>query len=492
MPNEAPAIVQRLWNYCNVLRDDGVSYGDYVEQLTYLLFLKMADEQTKPPFNKLSIIPEGLDWQSLIEKDGDALEKHYRYILESLGKERGLLGVIFRKSQNKIQDPAKLKRLIELINAETWIGLDIDVKGEIYEGLLQKNAEDTKSGAGQYFTPRALIKAIVEVIKPKPGETINDPACGTGGFLLAAHDYISKHYNLDKDQKKFLKYNTFSGKDIVDNVARLCVMNLYLHGIGGDESPIEVGDSLVSEPKTNYDIILTNPPFGKKSSITIVNGEGKADKESLIYERPDFWTTTSNKQLNFLQHVKTQAKINGKVAIVAPDNVLFEGGAGEVIRRKLLAECDLHTILRLPTGIFYAQGVKANVLFFDRKPASEKPWTKEVWIYDLRTNMHFTLKTNPLQYEDLKEFIECYNPENRYNRKATWSPENPDGRWRVFTYDEIMQRDKVNLDIFWLKDESIEDSKNLPDPDILARDIAENLDSALEQFGSIYSDLVKE
>jgi type I restriction enzyme M protein len=373
MSNEAPAVVQRVWNYCNVLRDDGVSYGDYVEQLTYLLFLKMADEQTKPPFNKPSIIPKCLDWQSLLEKDGDALEKHYRNIIESLGKEKGMLGIIFRKSQNRIQDPAKLKRLIELINAETWVGMDIDVKGEIYEGLLQKNAEDTKSGAGQYFTPRALIKAIVEVIKPEPGMTIYDPACGTGGFLLAAYDYISHNYNLDKEQKKFLKYNTLFGKDIVDNVARLCVMNLYLHGIGGDESPIEVGDSLVSEPKTNYDIILTNPPFGKKSSITIVNGEGKADKESLVYERPDFWTATSNKQLNFLQHVKSLAKINGRVAIVVPDNVLFEGGAGETVRRKLLAECDLHTILRLPTGIFYAQGVKANVLFFDRKPASENP-----------------------------------------------------------------------------------------------------------------------
>jgi type I restriction enzyme M protein len=492
MPNEAPAIVQRVWNYCNVLRDDGVSYGDYVEQLTYLLFLKMADEQTKPPFNKPSIIPKGLDWQSLLDKDGDALEVQYRKILETLGKEKGMLGVIFRKSQNKIQDPAKLKRLIELINAETWIGMDIDIKGVIYEGLLQKNAEDTKSGAGQYFTPRPLIKAMVEVIQPKPGETIYDPACGTGGFLLAAYDYISHNYNLDKEQKQFLKYNTVFGKELVDGVARLCVMNLYLHGIGGEESPIEVGDSLVAEPKEHYDIILTNPPFGKKSSITIVNGEGKAEKESLVYERPDFWTTTSNKQLNFVQHVKSLAKINGKVGIVVPDNVLFEGGAGEVVRRKLLAECDLHTILRLPTGIFYAQGVKANVLFFDRKPASEKPWTKEVWFYDLRTNMNFTLKTNPLRYEDLKEFIECYNPENRFKRKPTWSEKNPEGRWRFFTYDEIMQRDKVNLDIFWLKDKSLEDSENLPDPDILARDITENLESALEQFESIHRDLVRE
>ncbi|MDI6864975.1 MAG: class I SAM-dependent DNA methyltransferase [Thermodesulfovibrio yellowstonii] len=310
MPNESSTIVQRLWNYCNVLRDDGVSYGDYVEQLTYLLFLKMADEQTKPPFNKSSIIPKELDWQSLIERDGDSLEVHYRHILESLGKEKGMLGVIFRKAQNKIQDPAKLKRLIELINNETWTGLDIDIKGEIYEGLLQKNAEDVKGGAGQYFTPRPLIKAIVECIRPEPGQTIHDPACGTGGFLLAAHEYISKNYRLDKEQKRFLKYNTFSGRDIVDSVVRLCVMNLYLHGIGGEESPIATGDSLISDTGERYDIILTNPPFGKKSSITIVNGEGKADRESLTYERRDFWATTSNKQLNFLQHVKTITKIS--------------------------------------------------------------------------------------------------------------------------------------------------------------------------------------
>ncbi len=484
MPNESASMVQRLWNYCNVLRDDGVSYGDYVEQLTYLLFLKMADEQTKPPFNKPSSIPKGLDWQSLLEKDGEALEKQYRHILESLAKEKGLLGVIFRKAQNKIQDPAKLRRLIMLINDETWIGLDIDVKGEIYEGLLQKNAEDIKGGAGQYFTPRPLIKAIVAVIRPEPGQTICDPACGTGGFFLAAHDYITKNHNLDKDQKKFLKYNTFKGKDIVDSVVRLCVMNLYLHGIGGEESPIEVGDSLISDPGERFDIVMTNPPFGKKSSITIVNGEGKADKESLTYERQDFWATTSNKQLNFLQHCKTLLKINGRCAIVVPDNVLFEGGAGETIRRKLLHECDVHTLLRLPTGIFYAQGVKANVLFFDRKPASEKPWTEKLWIYDLRTNKHFTLKENPLRFDDLQDFIKCYNPENRHNRKET-------ERFKAFTYDELIQRDKVSLDIFWLKDESLEDMENLPDPDTIAKEISENLEDALEQFRNIYDDLLK-
>lgn len=484
MANESAGIVQRLWNYCNVLRDDGVSYGDYVEQLTFLLFLKMADEQTKPPFNKPSTIPQDLDWQSLLKKDGDALEVHYRHILDSLGKARGMLGIIFRKAQNKIQDPAKLKRLIELINEETWVGLDIDVKGEIYEGLLQKNAEDVKGGSGQYFTPRPLIKAMVELTRPEPGQTICDPACGTGGFLLASHDYLSapKNYSLDKDQKTFLKFKTFKGKDIVDGVARLCVMNLFLHGIGGEESPIEVGDSLISDPGHRFDIVLTNPPFGKKSSITIVNGEGKADRETLVYERQDFWATTSNKQLNFLQHVKTILKINGKCAIVVPDNVLFEGGAGETVRKKLLAECDVHTLLRLPTGVFYAQGVKANVLFFNRKEAREKPWTERLWIYDLRTNKHFTLKTNPLRFNDLQDFIQCYNPKNRFERKET-------NGFKSFSYDELMQRDKVSLDIFWLKDESLEDSENLPAPDLIAAEIVENLESALEQFSSIYESL---
>jgi type I restriction enzyme M protein len=485
MSNESASIVQRVWNYCNVLRDDGVSYGDYVEQLTYLLFLKMADEQTKPPFNKISTIPQGLDWQSLTTKDGTELETHYRHLLESLGKEKSMLGVIFRKAQNKIQDPAKLKRLLELINNETWLGMDIDVKGEIYEGLLQKNAEDIKGGAGQYFTPRQLIKAMVEVMQPKPGMTINDPACGTGGFIIAGHDHISSNYQLDVEQKRFLRFKTFTGKDIVDNVVRLCVMNLVLHGIDGEpdeDCPIDTGDSLISDPGTRYDVVMTNPPFGKKSSITLTNGDGKADKEALTYERQDFWATTSNKQLNFLQHVKTLLKINGKAAIVVPDNVLFEGGAGETVRRKILHECDVHTLLRLPTGIFYAQGVKANVLFFDRKPASETPWTEKLWIYDLRTNKHFTLKTNTLAYKDLEDFIRCYNPENRHERKET-------ERFKAYTYNELMQRDKANLDILWLKDESLEDTENLPAPDVLAAEITENLQSALEQFSSILQEL---
>jgi type I restriction enzyme M protein len=477
-------LVQKLWNYCNVLRDDGVSYGDYVEQLTYLLFLKMADELTKPPYKRASIIPVAFDWNSLSSKDGDDLEIHYRHALENLGKAKGMLGVIFRKSQNKIQDPAKLKRLIKLIDEETWSGLDVDLKGEIYEGLLEKNAEDIKSGAGQYFTPRALIKGMVTVMKLQPNSTICDPACGTGGFLLASHDYLKNNYKLDKDQLIFLKLNTFKGWEIVDSAARLCVMNLFLHGIGGEDSPISVSDSLASPPSENFDYVLTNPPFGKKSSITIINEDGKADKESIMYERNDFWASTSNKQLNFVQHIKSLLKINGKAAVVVPDNVLFEGGAGETVRKKLLHECDVHTLLRLPTGIFYAQGVKANVIFFDKKPASEKPWTKDLWIYDLRTNIHFTLKTNTLKYSDLEDFISNYNPSNRHERKET-------ERFKKFTYDEIIKRDKTSLDIFWLKDDSIEDSANLPSPEVLAQEIADNLEDALEQMMGIINSFEK-
>jgi len=479
-------IVQKLWNYCNVLRDDGLSYGDYVEQLTFLLFLKMADEQTKPPFNKPSTIPKGFDWSSLLENDGDALETHYRHLLETLGKQKGMLGVIFRKAQNKIQDPAKLSRLIsDLIDKEQWTSLEADVKGDAYEGLLEKNAADVKGGAGQYFTPRPLIQALVDVMRPTPGQTIHDPACGTGGFLLVAHDYLSQHYTLDRDQKKRLKLQTLSGNELVDSVARLCVMNLYLHGIGGDNCPIQGGvDSLAQKPSVAYEMVLTNPPFGKKSSITVINDEGEEAKESLTYVRDDFWATTSNKQLNFLQHVKSCLKIHGRAAIVVPDNVLFEGGAGETVRRELLKQCDVHTLLRLPTGIFYAQGVKANVLFFDRKPATEQAWTKTLWIYDLRTNQHFTLKTNSLKRADLDDFVARYNPQNRHERKET-------ERFKSFAYEELLKRDKVSLDIFWLKDESLEDSANLPDPDVIAAEIAEDLQAALDQFALIAGELKK-
>lgn len=481
----ASTLVPKLWNYCNILRDDGLSYGDYVEQLTYLLFLKMADEQSRPPFKKPSPIPKGFGWDVLITLDGDDLETHYRHTLEELGKRPGMLGVIFRKAQNKIQDPAKLRRLIvDLIDKEVWSSLEADVKGDAYEGLLQKNAEDVKGGAGQYFTPRALIAAIVEVMAPSPDITICDPACGTGGFLLAAHDYIVKHHELDKSQKKKLKNGTLFGVELVDSVTRLCAMNLLLHGVGSEsdaDMPVVSKDALAGK-HGEYEMVLANPPFGKKSSVTIVNESGEQQKESLVINRDDFWASTSNKQLNFLQHIFTILKQHGHAAVVLPDNVLFEGGAGETIRRELLKQGDVHTLLRLPTGIFYAQGVKANVLFFDRKPAQEKPWTQKLWIYDLRTNQHFTLKENTLKRSDLDEFVKCYNTKNRHNRKES-------ERFKSFTYEELIKRDKVNLDIFWLKDDALEDSANLPDPDIIAQEITDDLEAALEQFATIAEDL---
>src|SRR5438132_2132032 len=497
MPDHSSQLVQKLWNYCNILRDDGLSYGDYIEQLTFLLFLKMADEQSRPPFNRQSPIPEKYSWAELLKRDGDELEIHYRHTLEELGKEPGLIGVIFRKAQNKIQDPAKLRRLIaDLIDKEEWSSLDTDVKGDAYEGLLQKNAEDVKGGAGQYFTPRPLIRALVDVMQPQPGDsasrtgTICDPACGTGGFLLIAHDFVRNHNKLDKKQLTFLNTEQLRGVELVDSVARLCCMNLVLHGIGSDAThvPVMVKDALAGK-HGEYEMVLTNPPFGKKSSVTIVNELGEEETQSLVVHLDDFSASTSHKQIYFLQHVFTILKQHGRAAIVVPDNILFEGGAGETVRRELLKQADVHTLLRLPTGIFYAQGVKANVLFFDRKPAAEKPWTEKLWIYDLRTNKHFTLKENTLKRNDLDDFVACYNPKNRHERTPTWSDQHTQGRWRVYDYVELLKRDKLNLDIFWLKDESLEDSANLPDPDIIAAEIVEDLEAALSQFATIAADL---
>jgi type I restriction enzyme M protein len=478
-------LVQKLWGYANVLRDDGLSYGDYLEQLTYLLFLKMADEQTKPPLGGERIVPDGYDWPSLLARDGDELETHYRHVLEELGKKSGMTGVVFRKAQNKIQNPALLRRLIaDLIDKESWLTLDVDVKGDAYEGLLERNAEDVKTGAGQYFTPRPLIGAIVDVMRPEPGARICDPACGTGGFLLAAHDYIASHSMLDPDQRKHLRFEALRGWEIVDATARLCVMNLLLHGIGAEDAatPITVDDALKADPGDRFEMVLTNPPFGKKSAIAYVNEAGEAERESLVVLRDDFWASTSNKQLNFVQHVKTLLKPGGHAAVVVPDNVLFEGGAGETVRRKLLHECDVHTLLRLPTGIFYAQGVKANVLFFDRKPASETPWTRQLWIYDFRTNKHFTLKQNPLRRSDLDEFFEAYKPDARNEREES-------ERFKRFTYEELLARDKVSLDITWLRDESLEDMENLPPPEVIAQEIVQDLEAALAEFAAIAESL---
>jgi type I restriction enzyme M protein len=479
-------LVDKLWSYCHLLRDDGLSYQDYLEQLTFLLFLKMADELTRPPFGQEAVIPKGLDWGSLLTRDGADLESHYIHILNELGKHPGMLGVIYRKGQNRIQDPAKLQRLIkDLIDAESWMTLDADVKGDAYEGLLERNASDLKSGAGQYFTPRPLIKAIVEVMRPQPGMEICDPACGTGGFLLAAYQHIIENNpQLDPDQRAHLRSGAFTGWEIVDNTARLCAMNILLHGLESPESdsPIHVDDALLADPGDRYDMVLTNPPFGRKSSVTMVGSDGKTDKQTLTVERQDFWATTSNKQLNFVQHVKTLLKMGGTAAVVVPDNVLYEGGAGETVRRKLLHECNVHTLLRLPTGMFYAQGVKCNVLFLERKPASEQPWTKNLWIYDLRTNQHFTLKTNPLNYGDLEDFVACYNPDDPTSRTET-------DRFKKFTYEEIDARDKASLDIFWLRDESLEDLDNLPDPATLVAEIVEELEAALTEFATIAESL---
>lgn len=488
-------LVQKVWNFCHTLRDDGVGYGDYLEQLTYLLFLKLAHEYSQEPYNRETHIPKKYSWPTLTAKVGEPLEAHYLATLHKLGQEPGMLGAIFFKAQNKIQDPAKLSRLVQLIDAENWISLDADTKGDLYEGLLQKNAEDTKSGAGQYFTPRAIIQAMVACIRPQPMKTIADPACGTGGFFLIANEWLSGTGQwlkdneawlnrdlpkLNKKQKEFLRDQTFHGNEIVPNTRRMCLMNLFLHNIGEleGEPSVERSDALISEPKQKVDYVLANPPFGKKSSMTITNEEGEEDKEALTYERQDFWETTSNKQLNFLQHIVNMLKVDGKAAVVLPDNVLFEGGAGEKIRRKLLENCDVHTILRLPTGIFYAQGVKANVVFFDAKPKDGQVHTKGIWFYDLRTNKHFTLKTRTLKLGDLQDFITCYKSENRHERKAT---EN----FKFFSYEELMARDKASLDIFWLKDESLDNLDDLPPPDVLQQEIIEHLEAALAAFRDV-------
>ena len=339
--NTSP-IVSKVWSFCSTLRDDGVGYGDYLEQLTYLIFLKMADEYAKPPYNRNVGIPARFNWVSLKSKRGAELEGHYITLLRELGTKTGMLGQIFTKAQNKIQDPAKLYRLIDMVDDTEWVTMGADIKGDIYEGLLERNAEDTKSGAGQYFTPRALIRAMVECVRPEPGKLIADPACGTGGFFLAAYDYITNpdNFNLDRRQKLFLKHEAFHGNEIVANTRRLCLMNMFLHNIGEIDSgaPISTNDALVADSGQRFDYVFANPPFGKKSSMSFTNEEGEQETDNLTYNRQDFWATTSNKQLNFVQHIRTMLKTDGRAAVVVPDNVLFEGGAGETIRKNLLEQ----------------------------------------------------------------------------------------------------------------------------------------------------------
>jgi type I restriction enzyme M protein len=497
MIQDSQQIVQKLWRYCNILRDDGLSFPDYVEQLTYLLFLKMAHEQAETSPGRSSIIPKGYDWQSLVSRDAEdlrSLHSQYGAILKELSMGTGMLGIIFHDAKNKIRDPAKLRLLVvDLINKENWSALDTDVKGDAYEGLLEKNAQDTKSGAGQYFTPRPLIRVIVECVRPHIGETVYDPACGTCGFLLAAYDYIiQQNPHMKTEEREHLRLKALRGVEIVDEVTRLGAMNLLLHNIGPindeeGEPPIITDDSLSQYSGEQFDVVLTNPPFGKKSSVTLISESGERERQSLNIVRPDFFASTSNKQLNFLQHIFST--LTGRAAVVVPDNVLFEGGAGEIIRRRLLESYDVHTLLRLPTGIFYAHGIKTNVVFFDCNQSNIKSSTKRLWIYDLRTDMHFTLKTKRLERSDLDDFVRCYNPKNRKMRKSTWSPKNPNGRWRDFSYDDIVQRDKCSLDIFWLKEDDKNDLSSVIDPNEIATEIMEDLQAAIYQLSEIAADL---
>lgn len=474
-------LVSKVWNYAHVLRDEGVSYGDYLGQISFLLFLKM-DEERSAALGEPSAIPADCRWDTLRALSGVALDTHYKEVLAKLARRDDIVGTLFLKAESKIGDPARLQRLVQLIDAETWMGLNVDVKGTIYEGLLERNAGEVKSGAGQYFTPRPLIEAIVEVMDPEPTESIHDPACGTGGFLLAAYEHMrDKPAAADRSVARKLREEMLSGNDIVPEVVRLCAMNLYLHGIGGAQSPVRQGDALIADDGRRFDLVLTNPPFGKRQSFRIVNSEGAIETERQDYVRDDFTVTTGNKQLNFLQHIMTITK--SSAAVVLPDNVLFEGGAGETLRRKLLRDFDFHTLLRLPTGIFYSQGVKANVLFFDTAPAGERVATEALWVYDMRTNHRFTLRERPLKRADLDDFVRAYGQKHKRHERAESE------RFRRFAYEELAKRDKLNLDIFWLKDASATDPNSLPPPDEVAAEIVASLELALEKFRGVAAKL---
>lgn len=431
-------LVSKVWKIANVLAADGVGFTDYIIQLTYLLFLKMDYEMSELGYK--SSIPEDYRWDKLKEYDGLELISQYEDTLNSLSQMNNLIGTIFIKAKNGISKPVNLKKIISIIDEEDWLSMDGDVKGAIYEGILEKNGQDKKSGAGQYFTPRALINAMVDVVRPNIGETICDPACGTGGFLLSAYEYMKKQ-SANKEKLDFLQNKALRGVDNTALVVTLASMNLYLHGIGIDRSPIKCDDSLEKEPEELVDIVLANPPFGTRP-------QGASNISAM---RSDLYATTSNNQLNFLQHIMLMLKNGGRAAVVLPDNVLFEAGAGETIRKKLLNDFNLHTILRLPTGIFYANGVKANVLFFTKGTK-----TKDLWIYDYRTGIKHTLATNPLKRNDLDDFVACYNADNIAARKETWSEENPNGRWKKFTYDELISRTNTGLDITWIKNDEDE------------------------------------
>ena len=460
------SLTKKVWNLATTLAGQGIGFTDYITQLTYLLFLKMDDENVQT-FGEDSAIPEGYRWADLIDLDGLDLVKQYEATLEELSGQDNLIGTIYTKAQNKIDKPVYLKKVITLINEESWLVMDGDVKGAIYESILEKNGQDKKSGAGQYFTPRSLIQAMVDVACPQIGETVCDPACGTGGFLLAAYDYM-KPQSSDKAKQDFLRNNALHGYDNTALVVTLASMNLYLHGIGTDRSPIICQDSLEKAPSTLVDVILANPPFGTRPA------------GSVEIDRQDFYVETKNNQLNFLQHMMVMLKNGGRAAVVLPDNVLFEGGAGETIRKELLKNFNLHTILRLPTGIFYAQGVKANVLFFTKGTS-----TKDIWFFDYRTGVKHTLATNPMLRHHLDEFVECYKADNINARTETYNAEsNPNGRWRKYDVDEVMKRDKTSLDISWIK-------LNDDDNDMSLAELMSNIQEKSDNISKAVAELQK-
>ncbi len=469
-------IVAKLWNLCNVLRDDGITYQDYVTELTYILFLKMAKE-TGAEKN----IPEEYRWDNLSSKDGIELKKFYATLLQELGENgNGIIQHIYAGASSKIDEPANLKKIITSIDDLDWYSAKEEGLGNLYEGLLEKNANEKKSGAGQYFTPRVLIDVMTELIAPQPGEKCNDPACGTYGFMIAADRYVKNHTNdlfdLSEDEQHFQKYEAFTGAELVHETHRLALMNSMLHDIEGE---IYLCDTLSNQGKSlkNYDVVLTNPPFGTKK------GGERASRDDLTF-------LTSNKQLNFLQHIYRSLNTDGKAraAVVLPDNVLFADNDGEKIRKDLMEKCNLHTILRLPTGIFYAQGVKTNVLFFNRGK-NDKGNTKDVWIYDLRSNMPSFGKTNPLMRSHFDEFVECYCAGHMEDRKPTWSEENPEGRWRKYTYEEILDRDKTSLDITWIRSGDAVDDRTLAELLDEIEEKASNINNAVEALKSLIGDL---
>ena len=464
-------ILSKVWNLATTLAGAGIGFTDYITQLTYLLFLKMDDENVKI-FAEDSAIPEGYRWDDLISLDGHDLIDQYEETLTVLSGQDNLIGTIYTKAQNKIDKPVYLKKVITMINEHNWPSKDGDVKGAIYEKILEKNGQDKKSGAGQYFTPRALINAMVDVTMPQIGETVCDPACGTAGFLLAAYDYMKTQSN-NEDKLRFLRENAIFGTDNTALVVTLASMNLYLHGIGTNRSPIVCDDSLEKTPSHMVDVILANPPFGTRPA------------GSVEINRPDFYVETKNNQLNFLQHIMVMLKANGRAAVVLPDNVLFEGNAGEVIRKKLLSDFNLHTILRLPTGIFYAQGVKANVLFFQKGSP-----TKEIWFYDYRTGIKHTLATNPLQRHHLDDFVKCYNAGDIAGRVETFDAEtNPNGRWRKFSIDEILKRDKTSLDITWIKLNSDDEDLTLAQLMDIIKTESDTISAAVSQLQALISNI---